>query len=98
MISTCDNTLPCGTALIRLENTPSRRVSSVSFLEYLLKITSFAMYHCSVELSVRYDGQSQSEHANFIDEHARVILCQTGSICVLNTRFEHWICCSGSIG
>ena len=98
MISNCDNTLPCGTALIWLENMPIRRVSSVSFPEYLLKIKSFAMYHCSVELSVRYDGQSQSEHANFIDEHARVILCQTGSICVLNTRFEHWICSSGLTG
>ena len=31
------------------------------------------MYRCSVELSVRYDGQSQSEHANLIDEHARLI-------------------------
>ena len=25
-------------------------------------------------------------------------MCQTGSICVLNTRFEHWICSSGSTG
>ena len=25
-------------------------------------------------------------------------MCQTGSICVLNTRFEHWICFSGSTG
>ena len=41
------------------------------------------MYRCSVELSVRYDGQSQSEHASLIDEHARLILRQTGSICVL---------------
>ena len=37
---------------------------------------------CPVELSVRYDGQSQSqsEHANLIDEHARLILWQTGLI------------------
>ena len=29
------------------------------------------MYRCSVELSVQYDGQSQSEseHASLIDEH-----------------------------
>ena len=26
------------------------------------------MYRCSVELSVRYDGQSESEHPNLIDE------------------------------
>ena len=34
------------------------------------------MYRCSVKLSVRYDGQSQSEseHASLIDEHARLIL------------------------
>ena len=47
------------------------------------------MYRCSVELSVRYDGQSESEseHASLIDEHARLILWQTGPICVLNTGF-----------
>ena len=36
------------------------------------------MYHCLVELSVRYDGQSQSqsesEHASLIDGHVRLIL------------------------
>ena len=47
------------------------------------------MYCCSAELSVRYDGQSQSQidHASLIDEHARLILWQTGPICVLNTGF-----------
>ena len=47
------------------------------------------MRRCSVELSARYDGQSQSEseHASLIDEHARLILWQTGPICVLNTGF-----------
>ena len=29
------------------------------------------MYRCSVELSVRYNGQSDSEHANLIDERTR---------------------------
>ena len=34
------------------------------------------MYRCLLELSVRYDGQSQreSEHASLIDEHAHLIL------------------------
>ena len=34
-------------------------------------IKSIGMYRCSVELSVQYDGQSQSEseHASLIDEH-----------------------------
>lgn len=41
------------------------------------------MYRGSVELSVRYDGQSQSGHASLIDKHARLILRQTGSICIL---------------
>ena len=43
------------------------------------------MYCCSVELSVPYDGLSQSEceHASLIDEYTRLILRQTGSICVL---------------
>ena len=89
MINNCDNTLPRGTALILLENTLIRGVLSVSFSEYLLKIKSFAMYRCLVELSVRYDGQSQSEseHVSLIDEHDCLILWQTGSICVLNTGF-----------
>ena len=45
----------------------------------------FAMYRCSVELSVRYDelSQSEHEHASLIDEYTRLILRQTGSICVL---------------
>ena len=40
---------------------------------------------CSVELSVRYDelSQSEREHASLIDEYTRLILQQTGSICVL---------------
>ena len=89
MINNYDNTLPHGTALILLENTLIRGVLSVSFSEYLLKIKSFAMYRCLVELSVRYDGQSQSEseHVCLIDEHACLILWQTGSICVLNAGF-----------
>ena len=43
------------------------------------------MYRCSVELSVRYDelSQSEREHASLIDEYTRLILRQTGSICVL---------------
>ena len=47
------------------------------------------MYHCSVELSIRYDGQSrnESEHASLIADHARLILWQTGPICILNTAF-----------
>ena len=42
------------------------------------------MYRFSVELSVRYDEliQSEREHASFIDEYTRLILRQTGSICV----------------
>ena len=52
------------------------------------------MHRCLVKLSVRYDGQSQSEseHTSLIDEHARLILWQTGSIVFW---FEHWICSSG---
>ena len=55
------------------------------FLAELLMIKSFAMYRCSVELSVRYDelSQSEREQASLIDEHTRLILRQTGSICVL---------------
>ena len=43
------------------------------------------MYRCLVELSVRYDELSQSEHeqASLIDDYTRLILRQTGSICVL---------------
>ena len=43
------------------------------------------MYRCSVELSVRYDelSESEREHASLIDEHTRLILRQTCSICVL---------------
>ena len=43
------------------------------------------MYRCSVELSVRYDelSQSEHEHASLIDEYTRLILRQTGLICVL---------------
>ena len=38
-------------------------------------IKSFAMYRCSVELSVRYDelSQSECEHASLIDEYTRLI-------------------------
>ena len=55
------------------------------FPELLLMIKSFAMYRSSVELSVRYDelSQSEREHASLIDEYTRLILRQTGSICVL---------------
>ena len=57
-------------------------VLSISFPEYLLKIKSFAMYCCSVELSVRYDRESQSESecVSLIDEHTCLILWQTGLI------------------
>ena len=41
------------------------------------------MYRCSVE------SESESEHSNLIYKRARLILWQIGSICVLNTRFEH---------
>ena len=44
------------------------------------------MYRCSVELSVRYNdelSQSEREQASLIDEYTRLILRQTGSICVL---------------
>ena len=43
------------------------------------------MYRCSVELSAQYDelSQSEREHASLIDEYTRLILRQTGSICVL---------------
>ena len=45
------------------------------------------MYRCLVELSVQYDGQSQSEseHASLIDEHDS--LWQNRS----DLCFEHWI-------
>ena len=54
-------------------------------LSVIKMIKSFAMYRCSVELSVRYDelSQSEREHASLIDEYTRLILRQTGSICVL---------------
>ena len=60
-------------------------VKQSSRIVRLLMIKSFAMYRCSVELSVRYDelSQSEREHASLIDEHTRLILRQTGSICVL---------------
>ena len=43
----------------------------VTFVTQSLNIKSIGMYRCSVELSVQYDGQSQSEseHASLIDEH-----------------------------
>ena len=48
------------------------------------------MYRRSVELSVQYDGQSQSEsgHASLIDEHARLILFLvfTSHVIKTNTR------------
>ena len=49
------------------------------------------MYRCSVELSVQYDGQSQSqsEHASLIDEHDSFnSVANTDPICVLNTGFD----------
>ena len=53
-------------------------------------IKSFAIHRCSVELSVRYDelSQSEREHASLIDEHTRLILRQTGSICVLISTLD----------
>ena len=47
------------------------------------------MYRCSVELSVQYDGQSQSEseHASLIDEHNSF-----NSVAKqIRFVFEHWI-------
>ena len=48
------------------------------------------MYCCSVEHSVRYDelSQSEREHASLIDEHTRLILRQTGSICNWRPFYE----------
>ena len=41
------------------------------------------MYRCSVDFSVRYDGQSKSEskQTSLIEEHDRLILWQIGPIC-----------------
>ena len=49
---------------------------------------SFAMYHCSVKLSVRYDGQSESEseHTNLIDEPLVYYMENRFDFC-----FEHYI-------
>ena len=44
------------------------------------------MNRYAVELSVRYGGQSEGEHAR-IGEHAYLILWQTDPVCVLNTGF-----------
>ena len=44
------------------------------------------MYRCSVELSVRYDGQSESEHANLIDEPLVYYMANR-----FDLRFEHYI-------
>ena len=47
------------------------------------------MYRCSVELSVQYDGQSQteSEHASLIDENDSFnSVAKRSDLC-----FEHWI-------
>ena len=129
IINNCDNTLPCGSALIRLENMLIRRVSSVSSPEpacspqnwtsvflnrnsvllLCLHISKWKFYRAvfivrttkanpafkysisnwrfsraaflnrtdhepvclsvePLELSVRYDSQSESKHANLIDE------------------------------
>ena len=129
IINNCDNTLPCGSALIRLENMLIRRVSSVSspepacspqnwtsvflnrnsvlllclhiskwklhravFIVRTTKANPAFKYSISnwrfsraaflnrtdhepvclsvepLELSVRYDSQSESKHANLIDE------------------------------
>ena len=54
------------------------------------------MYRCSVELSVRYDGQSESEHANLIDEPLVYYRGKQVRFVFLNTISEHWICSSGS--
>ena len=47
------------------------RVWPVTFVTQSLNIKSIGLYRCSFELSVQYDGQSQSEseHASLIDEH-----------------------------
>ena len=54
-----------------------------------LNMKSFAMYCSSVELSVQYDGQTQSEseHSSLINEQAHLILWQTGPTCGLKTGF-----------
>ena len=46
------------------------------------------MYHCSVKLSVRYDGQSESEseHANLIDEPLVYYMENRFDFC-----FEHYV-------
>ena len=44
------------------------------------------MYRCLVELSVQYDGQSESEHANFIDEPLVYHMANRFDLC-----FEHYI-------
>ena len=44
------------------------------------------MYRCSVELLVRYDGQSESEHANLIDEPLVYYMANRFDLC-----FEHYI-------
>ena len=44
------------------------------------------MYRCSVELSVRYDGQSESEHGNLIDEALVYYMVNRFDLCL-----EHYI-------
>ena len=44
--------------------------------------------------SIRYDSQSESKHANLIDEPLVNYVANKFDLC-LNTIFEHWICSSG---
>ena len=44
------------------------------------------MYRCSLELSVQYDGQSESEQAYLIDEPFVYYMANRFDLC-----FEHYI-------
>ena len=66
----CDNTLPCGTALIQ------------EFCNLLLLGVWWAK--CKRKRMCYFDWRTCSFNS-----------VANSSICVLNTRFEHWICSSG---
>ena len=66
------------------------------------------MYRCSVELSVQYDGQTQSEseHASLIDQHdsfnsvakqIRSVFLNTGFDCMINTLVQCLQFCSETL-
>ena len=75
---------PRGTALIQLENTLIRGVLSVSFSGIFVKV----LQCIAAQSSFQFDMMSKVK-VKLIDEHARLILWQTGSICVLNNRFQN---------